>query len=184
MSRTIAVLIASALIAFIAPAPANPSAPTIDDDLAILRALQADRCNDPNASVRIITDRPIPLSPDMGMRRPKIEFGIELISRAPPGSFWPMVELCPTVKVVNHLRLERYLQAPGELPKDDAGIEREFGVTSYEKVSFPAYSRDGMSAVVIAEYMCAMCGQGGTYLFIRTRGGGWKLSDSRIDWMS
>lgn len=174
---------ALAFITLAAPSSANPFRPTIDDDLAILRALHAERCADGSSS-RIITDRPIPLSADQGMRRPKSEFGIELISRAPPGSFWPMVELCPTVKVVNHLRLERYLQAPGELPKDDAGIEREFGVTSYEKVSFPAYSPDGLRAVVIAEYMCAMCGQGGTYLFIRTRGGSWKLSDSRIDWMS
>jgi hypothetical protein len=182
MHRTFAVLVTLSLLTLVPPARAEQPGPTIDDDIAILRALHADRCGDGNSPL-IITDRPIGLATDVGMRRPRKEFGIEMISRAPHGTFWPLVELCPQVRVVNHLRLERFLDGPGQLPKDYAGFEREYGVNSYEQVSLPAYSADGLRAVVITEYVCPMCGQGETLLFVKFAGH-WKLVDSRTDWMS
>ena len=106
-----------------------------------------------------------------------------MASRAPRGTFWPLVELCPEVRVVNHLRLERFLPGPGQLPKDDPGFEREYGVSAYEQVSLPAYSADGLRAVVIAEYLCPLCGHGGSCLFAKIAGR-WKLIDSQISWMS
>ena len=180
MRRILAVL---AFLTVIPLAHAEQSVPTVDDDIAILRALHADRCADSNALPRIITDRPIEFTIDARTRRPFKAFGIELMSNRPRGTFWPMVELCPAVRVVNHLRLERHVDREGQLPKDYAGFEREFGATSYEKLSFPAYSVDGMSAVVVSEYVCGTCGRGGSYLFVKTANG-WKLTDSQIDWMS
>jgi hypothetical protein len=182
MSRTFAVLATLSLISLVQPAPADQSGPTIDDDIAILRALHADRCVDGHSPL-IITDRPIGLSTEVGMRRPRKEFGIEMASRAPPGTYWPLVELCSQVRVVNHLRLERFLEAPGQLPRDYAGFEREYGVNAYEQVSLPAYSADGLRAVVITEYVCPLCGHGATLLFVKIAGR-WKLIDSRTDWMS
>src|SRR5690349_20019590 len=123
MHRPFAVLLILSLIAFFPPGHAGQPGPTIDDDIAILRALHADRCAD-GSSPLIITDRPIGLSTEAGMRRPRKEFGIEMASRAPIGTFWPLVELCPQVRVVSHLRLERFLEGPGQLPRDYAGFER------------------------------------------------------------
>jgi hypothetical protein len=182
VNRSFELLAALCLIAFIPSARADPPGPTIDDDIAILRALHADRCVAGNPPL-IITDRPIALTAETGMRRPPKEFGIEMASRAPPGTFWPLVELCPRVRLVNHLRLERFLEGPGQLPKDYEGLEREYGVNSYGQVSMPAYSADGLRAVVIAEYVCPLCGHGGTFLFVKVAGR-WKLTDSRTDWMS
>ena len=182
MHRPFAVLLTLSLIAFFPPGHAGQPGPTIDDDIAILRAFHADRCADTDSPL-VITDRPIGLSTETGMRRPRKEFGIEMSSRAPPGSFWPLVELCPSVRLVSHLRLERFLEAPGQLPKDYEGFEREYGVNAYEQVSMPAYSPDGLRAVVVVEYVCPLCGHGGTYLFLKTAGR-WKLVDSRTDWMS
>jgi hypothetical protein len=182
MHRTFAALVTLTLITFVRLAHADQPGPTIDDDIAILRALHADRCADGN-SLLIISDRPIGLSTELGMRRPRKEFGIEMASRAPPGTYWPLVELCPQVRLVNHLRLERFLEGPGRLPTDYEGFEREYGVNAYEQVSLPAYSADGLRAVVVTEYVCPLCGHGSTFLFVKIAGR-WKLTDSRSDWMS
>lgn len=182
MHRSFAVLVTRCLITFAPLANADQPVLTIDDDIAILRALHADRCTG-DSSPLIITDRPLELTIDANTRRPRKEFGIELAPRAPRGTFWPLVELCPNVRLANHLRLERYLEGPGQLPKDFRGFEREFGGNSYEQVSFPAYSVDGLHAVVITEYVCPLCGHGGTFLFQKVAGR-WKLVDSRTDWMS
>ena len=157
------------------------------DLIAILRAIHVDRCGlfnwrGPSGPV-VISDRPSPTPFNEIKNRPFERFGIALQPRAPAGTLWPHVTLCPGIGVVDHKRLES-LVAYEDAAYDHVGaFTLAFGEASYEEISLPAFSADGNRAVVYRAHMCPLCGEGIYFEVLRTPYG-WRVSRREQVWVS
>lgn len=95
-------LIAAGFLLLTPLARADPL-PDTADLIGILRAIHADRCGFDNWTGHghpvVISDRPWPWDINEITGRPFVQFGIALMPRAPAGTLWPRVTLCPGLAI-------------------------------------------------------------------------------------
>lgn len=153
--------------------------------MSILRAVHADLCAARLTDHRrVISDRPFhPVLTEKALRELD-QSDPQWIPLAEAKTLWPRGQVCPGLRVVDHLILERLVIERDALPRDPDAFARRFhGARSYESISLPAYSADGMRLIVYVQHLCPLCGSGTRYELTRSSDG-WKITRVEPLWES
>ena len=182
--KFIPVVFAAAMLAGGCAAPADELA---SDDLAILNEVLAEDCSF-NGPLTIVTDLPASRHDEVEVPNAppnEVRFGLDLASRHPGNTRWPLGELCPTVLVAADERIKETFARETKIPPSGEFFMKEFNQPRFlAGVSLPVYSTDGKRAVVYTWRRCGgLCGAG-FYLEFKKISKGWKKTNSAGAWIS
>jgi hypothetical protein len=185
LSRTICRVVAVCLLLLAPFAQADPASDTADL-IAILRTIH-DHCDiggwkGPGSPV-VISDKPFVSGINEITKRPFERYHIKLVPRAPAGTLWPRVTVCPGVSVADHAWLERALKGEGDQKDHAYPFALGFSAWNYEEISLPAFAPDGDRAVVYRGRMGPL-GADGTYFEVTRTPHGWRISRQERIWVS
>jgi hypothetical protein len=183
LKSVLVLVFATAMLAGASTAPGDELGA---EDLAILNAVLAEDCSF-NGPLTVVTDLPAsPHEVDVPNAAPKdVRFGLDLATRQPGSTRWPLGELCPTVLVAADERIKETFARETKIPPSGEFFMKEFNQPRFlAGVSLPVYSTDGKRAVVYTWHRCGgLCGAG-FYLELKKTSEGWKKTNSAGAWIS
>jgi hypothetical protein len=162
--------------------PAGSTTVVAGEDVRVLRAIVKSACA--LQSKQIVSDLPItPFNEVLGDNgAPIARFGLNLDVRSPGEVRWPQGDICATVRVVDDAVVKEVLSHETSIPPRWTFFRKQFDdAKRLMRISLPAYSADGRTAVVYAEGTCPYTCGAGFFYELRKSGNEWTIARSEND---
>jgi hypothetical protein len=155
-------------------------------DIAILQVVLHENCGAGDA--RLVVSTQPARTPSRHVRNDDehtAEFTAAMSRRSQASIVWPVVDVCPQMRIVDVKSIEATFEGDSQVPPSWETFRRTFsGAIGVVRVSLPVYTGDGVHAVVFRDSSCGpLCGHGRRYELLETNGV-WRITREDGTWIA